>query len=310
MAETGPSRTTLVILVVIILVGAGVGIWGANYLLHPRSISTPLSVQVGDNVTVNYIGEYGNGTQSGRTFDTSLYSVYLNNLSYPKALQYTGRGGVASDYSPLPVHIGAFQGTYVVNGVNYSGVVSGFWQGALGLQVNQTRWVTFPDTLGYGPADPACTQVVPLQFTVPVLTSVATSMFATQYPGVTPGPGVTFTDPTYGWQDLIFTMNSTEITLESLTSIGFVATVSGWTATVTAVNATTITLLDNITPQNYASILGTFPSSRGCAGGNPSTQFIISGVNLANGTFTEDWNSPVVGYSLTFRITIVQIVTS
>ncbi|HLM90981.1 MAG TPA: hypothetical protein VK424_02875 [Thermoplasmata archaeon] len=310
MAETGPSRTTLVILVVIILVGAGVGIWGVNYLLHPRSISTPASVQVGDNVTVNYIGQFGNGTQVGRTFDTSLYSVYVNNISYPKSLQYSGRGGVPSGYSPLPIHVGAFGGTYNVNGQNFSGVVTGFWEGALGLQVNQTRWVTFPDGLGYGPANPACTKTLPLQFTVPVLTSVASSQFSTDYPGVTPGPGVTFTDPTYGWQDLIFTMNSTEITVESLTSIGFVASVSGWTATVSALNATTITLMNNITPQNYGNILGAFSTSRGCGGGNPSTQFVISSVNLGAGTFTEDWNSPVVGYSLTFRITIVQIVTS
>ena len=37
--------------------------------------------------------------------------------------------------------------------------------------------------------------------------------------GVTPGPGVTFPDPNYKWTDLIFSMNSTDITIESLTSI-------------------------------------------------------------------------------------------
>ncbi|MGP8072120.1 MAG: hypothetical protein ACLPZM_03200 [Thermoplasmata archaeon] len=310
MAESGPTLTTLVILVVILLVAAGLGIWGANYLLVPRPVTTPTSVQVGDNLTVNYLGQYANGTQAGRVFDTSLYSIYLNNISYPKSLQYTGRGGAPSDYTPLPVHVGAFNGQYNINGVNYSGVVTGFWEGMLGLQVNQTRWVTFPDSLGYQSADPACFQTLPLKFTVPVLTNVAASQFATQYPGVTPAPGVTFKDPTYGWQDLIFSMNSTSITLESLTSVGYVAAVSGWNATVTAVNSTTISLLNDITPQNYGNILGAFATARGCGGGQPSTQFIISNVNVGAGTFTENWNSPVAGYSLTFRITIVQFVTT
>jgi FKBP-type peptidyl-prolyl cis-trans isomerase 2 len=311
MAETGPSRTVLVILVVVILVAAGAGIWAANYLLHPGPVSGPTTVQVGDNVTVNYIGEYGNGTQNGRVFDTSIYDVYANNVTYPKSLEYTPRGNQTSDYTPLPVHVGPGNVEYDINGTNYTTVVTGFWQGMLGLGVNQTRWVTFPDSLGYGALDPSCTQKVPLSFTVPVLTNVPTSMFSAQYPGVTPSPGLTFTDPTYGWSDLIFSMNSTQIALESLTTLGFVAPLKlGWNATVTALNSTTITLLNDITPSNYGSILGNFPTGRACGGGNPTTPFVISGVDLAGGTFTENWNPPVFGYTLTFRITIVQFVTT
>lgn len=310
MARTGPSRILLVILVAVVIVAAAVSVWAVNDVLTPKPISAPDTVQVGDNVTVNYIGEYGNGTQQGKVFDTSIYSVYANNQTYPKALQYTPHGNTSAEFTPLPVHVGPGNLEYNINGTNYTTVVTGFWQGMLGLGVNQSRWVTFPDSLGYGPIDPACTASVPLSFTVPVLSTVPTSQFSNQYPGVTPGQGVNFPDPTYGWTDTIFTMNSTDITVESLTTIGFVSSLSqGWNATVTAINATTITLLDDITPQNFAGILGHFAVSKACGGGSPASTFIISGVNLGTNTFTENWNAPVFGFTLTFRITVVQFVT-
>jgi FKBP-type peptidyl-prolyl cis-trans isomerase 2 len=311
MADTGPSRILLVLLVVIILAGAGIAAWVVNYELTPQSIAAPTTVQVGDNITVNYIGEYANGTQQGKVFDTSIYSVYANNATYPKSLQYTPHGNRSADFTPLPITITPGNHEYNINGTNYTSVVTGFWQGILGMQVNQTRWVTFPDSLGYGPLDPACTASVPLTFTVPVLRTVPTSQFSTEFPGVTPGQGVTFTDPAYGWTDVVFTMNATDITVEGLTSIGFVAPLTtGWNATVTGVNATTISLRDDITPQNYGGILGTLATARPCGGGSPTSTFTILSVNLANGTFLENWNSPVTGFSLTFRITIVQFVST
>jgi hypothetical protein len=311
MADTGPSRTTLVVLVVILLIAAGVGVWAANYYLKPRAIAAAQTAQVGDNVTVNYIGEYGNGTQMGKVFDTSLYNVSIDNATYPKSLQYTPHGPLPSAFIPLAVHVGPLRGSYVINNVNFTGVVTGFWQGMLGLKVNQTRWVTFPDTLGYGPLNPACTETLPLAFSVPVLQVVPTTQFSTSYPGVTPNPGVTFPDPNYKWSDLIFSMNSTDIVVESLTTAGYVAPLaSGWNATVTAVNATTISLVNDLTQQNYGRILGAFPTGKSCGGGPASTQFTLIGVNPTAGTYTINWNSPVVGYSLTFRITLVQFVTA
>jgi hypothetical protein len=309
MAPTPHPRRTLVILVVIVVAAAGIGLGLEQYYAYPSPATPAATAQVGDNVTVNYIGQYANGSQAGRTFDTSLYAVYLNNVTYPKSLQYTGRGTSPSDYSPLPIHIGG-DIQYTVDGVNYTPVVTGFSQGVVGLQVNQTRWVTFPDSLGYFGLNPACVATVPLTFSVPVLTTVAVGDFSTDYPGVTASPGLTFPDPTYGWTDLVFSMNTTDITVESLTTVGFVATVTGWNATVTQVNATAITLHDDITPANYASILGHFATARACGGGQPSSTFTILSLNLANGTFVENWNSPVAGFSLTFRITLVSIVAS
>lgn len=310
MSTTGPSRIFGVLLVVVVIVVAGLGLWAAHDLLVPKSIAGPATSQVGDNVTVNYIGEFGGGSQFGRVFDTSIYSVYLDNTSYPKSLEFSfTHSASASSYKPLGVHLGAFNGQYKIGNATFSGVVTGFWQGMVGMLVNQTRWVTIPVSLAYGPLDPACEATVPLAVTVPVMTVVPGANFSARYPGVTPATGVTFPDPTYGWTDLVFTVNSTFVTVESLPSVGYVAHLSGWEATVTALNATTISLVNGITPANYGGLLGTFPTGRSCGGGPASTHFLIASVNVANQTYTQNWNSEVVGQSLTFRITLVSIVS-
>ncbi len=308
MATKGPSRILAVVLIVVVIVVAGVGVWVAHDYLVPKSTSAPETAQVGDNVTVNYIGEFASGPQTGRVFDTSIYSVYLDNASYPKSLEFPfTHGGAASDYKPLGVHVGPYSGQYTIGNLTFSSVVTGFWQGLVGLGTNQTRWVTIPVNLAYGPLNPACEATAPISFTTPVLTVVPTANFSTLYPGATPTLGSTFADPTYGWTDLVFTVNATWVTVESLPTVGFVAHLSGWNATVTGVNATSITLRNDITPQNYGGLVGTFSTARSCGGASES-HFLIAGVNVANQTYTQNWNPEVVGQSLAFRVTIVAFV--
>ena len=310
MATTGPSRILVVVLIVVVVAVAGAGLYFAhNYLVPPSNAGPPTS-QAGDNVTVNYIGEFASGPETGRVFDTSIYSVYLDNASYPKSLEFPyTHSGSASSYTPLGVYLGSYNGQYTVGNQTFSGVVPGFWQGMLGMVVNQSRWVTIPVNLAYGPLNPACEASAPLSFSTPVLNIVPAANFSTTYPGASPTLGATFADPVYDWTDLVFAANASWVTVESLPTIGFVSHLSGWNATVTAINSTSITLLNGITVQNYGSLVGSFPSSRSC-GGVPTTHFLIAGVNLANQTYTMNWNSEVVGQSLAFRITLVSIVTS
>jgi FKBP-type peptidyl-prolyl cis-trans isomerase 2 len=309
MATTGPSRILVVVLIAVIIAVAGVGIWVLHGRLVPSPTTPPLTTAVGQNVTVNYIGEFGSGPQFGKVFDTSIYSVYLDNATYPKSLLFPySHPGSASSYVPLGVHLGPGNPDYTVGNVTFRGVVPGFWQGMLNMQVNQTRWVTMPVNLAYGPLNPACEATVPLNFTTPVLTTVTAANFSSHYPGVSASAGTTFADPTYGWTDLVFTVNTTFVTVESLPTVGFVAHLSGWNATVTAVNATAVSLVNDITPQNYQRLVGTFPAQRTCEGA-PASHYLIAGVDLVHGTFTQNWNTEVSGQSLTFRITVVAIFT-
>ena len=81
MVEKQPSRIVLAILIVVVIAAAGVGAALVYEFNKPKSAASILVVREGDNVTVNYIGEFGSGPQTGRVFDTSIYAVGVNNAS-------------------------------------------------------------------------------------------------------------------------------------------------------------------------------------------------------------------------------------
>jgi FKBP-type peptidyl-prolyl cis-trans isomerase 2 len=306
MAEPGPSRILLVLLVVVILIAAGVGILAANYFLHPKAASGYATVQVGDNVTVDYIGMFGSGPEIGRTFDTSVFSAYLNNITYPKSAYFAiGHSGNPANYTPLGVHVGG-SGQFTIGNTTFRPVVTGFWEGMLGMAGNQTRFIVVPPALGYGSINPACTLTLPLSVTVPVLVTVPVSKFSTFFPGVSASSGTIFTDPLYGWSDMVLSVNATSVTVEHLPAMGETTQAGAWNITVTNLTATRISVLNDLTPSNYAHLLGTFPtaSTGACAG---QTHYLVSGVDLAKGTYTVNWNSEVTGQTLIFRVTTIDL---
>lgn len=306
MAEPGPSRLLLVILVVVALIGAGLGIWGANYLMHPKPQSSILTVQEGDNVTVNYIGSFGSGPQIGRTFDTSIFSVYQNNVTYPKSLFFPStHGGNPKNYTPLPTHIGP-SGQYTIGNISFGTTVTGFWQGLIGMTGNQTRYIVIPPDRGYGQLNPACTQTLPLAYPVPVYVTVPASQFSALYPGIIATSGTMFTDPTYGWSDLVLSANASAVVVNHLPTLGETTKFGAWNITVTNLTTTTISVLNLVTPSNYGRILGSFASARTC-GGQSQIHYLISAVNTNAGNYTINWNSEVAGQTLIFRVTIVDI---
>jgi FKBP-type peptidyl-prolyl cis-trans isomerase 2 len=306
MAETGHPRLVLIIVVIIAVVGAIAGAWGVNYYLQPKGASPLLTLQVGDNATVNYIGSFGSGAEIGRVFDTSIFSVYQNNVTYPKSLEFAlSHSGNPANYTPLPTHIGP-TGQYTIGNLTFGTTVTGFWQGLVGMTGNSTRYIVIPPNLGYGPLNPSCTETLPLAFTVPVYVSDSLTQFASAYPGVSGTIGTTFTDPTYGWTDLVLSVNSSAVVVDHLPTMGQVTQTGGWNISVTSISSSQISVLTLLTPSNYGRVLGTFAASKTC-NGNPQTHYLISNVNLANGTYTINWNSEVTGQTLVFRVTVVDI---
>ncbi|HXQ48911.1 MAG TPA: hypothetical protein VN842_03940 [Thermoplasmata archaeon] len=306
MAEPGPSRLLIVILVVLGLVAAGVGVWGANYLLHPRPQTSILTLELGDNATLNYIGTFGSGAQTGRTFDTSLFSVYLNNVTYPKSLYFPSTHPAnPANYTPLPTHIGP-SGSYTIGNLSFGTTVTGFWQGLIGMTGNETRYLAIPPDLAYGPLNPTCTETLPLTYSVPVYTSVPAAQFASLYAGVSASAGTMFTDPTYGWSDMVLSVNATAIVVYHLPTLGETTQFGAWNITVTNLTSTSISVLNLLTPANYGRILGAFSTAKMC-NGQAEGHYLISGVNLNAGTFAINWNNEVAGQTLVFRVTVIDI---
>jgi len=303
MASPKPSRVLFVVLIVVVIAAAGAGAAVLYEVTKPKSPGSLLTVNNGDNVTVNYVGEFGSGPQTGRVFDTSIYSVALNNASYPKSLEYSLRSSVSA-YVPLAVHVGKYAPAsgYTIGNLTFNSVVTGFWQGLVGLPGNQTHTIVVPPGLGYGSLNQSCLRSVPLVSSTPVMTTVALDQFSKLYPNGTAMVGDVFADPTYGWNDSVFAVNATSVTIRALVSMGMKSSPDGLPFAVTAVNATTITLTSQLTPADSGLVLG--HASTGLC---DSTKFIVSAVDYTTVTLTENFNAEVQGETLDFIVTVIDI---
>ena len=302
MAETPPSRIAPVVLIVLVLIVAGVGAGLLYYFTEVKPTPAIRTVQIGDNVTVNYIGQFGSGAQIGHVFDTSILSVATNNLTYPKSLGFAWRGSDAA-YTPLGVSVGPGipSSGYTVDNITFGGVVTGFWQGMLGLPANVTKIVSIPPSLGYGPAVPACFVTLPMTTQVPTVSTVAVANFSTAYPNVTLAIGTEFLAAPYNWTAVILNVNATAVSVENLPYVGEAVSTGGLPYTVSAISSTTITLGSTLTPADAGLVEG-HSTGTVC----DTSTFVVSAVNPSAGTFTANYNSQVAGATLVFTITVVQ----
>ena len=120
----------LLFIVVIALVGAGAyATYGAMSTIQ-ESTEPGLTVLVGDQITVDYIGMFEDGT----VFDTSIMSVAGNNTLYPKSLSFSA----TAPFNPLGFTVGEGQ------------MIAGFDQGVVGMGINQTKVITISPEDAYG----------------------------------------------------------------------------------------------------------------------------------------------------------------
>jgi FKBP-type peptidyl-prolyl cis-trans isomerase len=290
-------------------VGAGIGAGVYYYKDQPNAAPNSNLVQVGDNVTVTYIGILGSGAEQGRVFDTSVYDVATNNATYPKALQFGYRGSAAA-YTQLDVYVGQLPvANYTINNLTFIQVVPGFWQGLVGIPTNVTHTIVVPPNLGY--AAYSCNVVKPLTFQLPVTQTLAGTDFQKLYPGVEATTGTSFTDPTYGWTVDILSANSTSITLQNLAKVGSTSSPNGWPVEVTNVTSTAngsgaITLVNELSPSSAGHLGGSTTASVSC-GGSSASKYIVTAVNESAGTYTEDFNEEVSGQTLIFLVKVIDL---
>jgi len=309
-----PSYVPMVVLIVVVLVGATAG--GAYLYYHnqvPAASPTRL-VHLGDNVTVDYIGIFGSGPEQGKVFDTSEFAVAKDAIGYPKSLEYHARGTSASNYTTLDVHVGGSTPSsgYSLGGHSFIQVVTGFWQGLVGVAPNQTRAVIVPPNLGYGPVNPSCVTTKPLTYTEPILQTYSGIAFSKQYPGIVAATGSTFNDPHLGWPVLILSANASFVTVENLPPLGWSASPAGWPVDVTNVTSTPngtgrITLENQLFPSQSGLLVGKDYLGNGPCTTQSSGTFIVTQVDLLAGTYTENFNAEVQGQTLIFLVTVIDV---
>jgi flagellar basal body-associated protein FliL len=95
------------------------------------------TLEIGDKAQVNYTGTLTDGV----IFDTSHFDV-ANNSDYPKFEDFS----IRPSYSPLKMFV---NGTDSDESDDYGVLIEGFWEGVIGMKVNETKVIRIPPEKAY-----------------------------------------------------------------------------------------------------------------------------------------------------------------
>ncbi len=295
--ESALSTKFWVVVVVLIMVAAGTFVV-VGYI----SPDPPQKAAMGDQVSVDYIG-YVNVTGTPQVFDTSIWSVALDNDTYPKAAWFTMRA--QSAYKPLNFTAGNGQ------------VVVGFDQGVLGMEEDETKTIIITPDQGYGQMDTTKLVSFDLSVDVPLFVQSTQAVFKAKF-GVNAVTGLTVRDPNYKWDVSVLNVDALADTVlyKNMPSPGEKYLVynnpsstfaTGWNIKIDSINTTndngngTITFTHQVEDVDSWDMCGydTFASQ--------TSMFVLIDVDTANGTAVKNFNGPLLGNTMTFEVTMLDI---
>ncbi len=281
------------LLIVIILLAISVA--GIYYLNRPVNEAQDIPVvEEGDTVKVDYVGTF----EDGRVFDTTLYDVAKDNITYPKAVSFEMKA--KGLYAPFSFKVGA------------GGTIKGFDQGVRGLHLNQTVTVVIPPDKGYGNLDMSKVKTIPIVQEVPVKEKMGVDAFGKKF-SHSPEVGLTVKDPFWGWNITVMAVSNDMVTYYNMPELHQTITPygnpevrenRGWYCNVisidsTANNGTGLIKVKNLLTRENINVTG---------GTDEEGQlFTILDVNEDAGTITLNYNQEVVGKTLIFKLTVVDI---
>lgn len=275
----------VILLILVVIVAVALGAYYTYFI--PRGGAAPLQAQPGDQLQVSYVGYF---QDTGRVFDTSILSVAQDNASWPKAAQFAWR----ATWSSL---------TFTVGGNGSSGTIRGFDSGVRGMQIGQTKTIVIPPASGYGAMDLSLVIIHHLFESVPVRITMNATTFSSVY-GETPISGSNVSDPVYHWPAEVSVANGI-VTVTNSPYPGEALRVYGaWPANVVSIDDSAdngtgaIWFQNHLEPSAVDAIGGTAPGAK---------TFYISAVDPTAGTYTVNFNKEVVGRTLVFQVTLLQI---
>ena len=245
-------------------------------------------VTVGQTIKVDYIGKL----TDGRIFDTSNYTIAINDAQYPKTLSFTLRS--VTSYAPLSFTVGSGE------------MISGFDNAVVGMTVGETKTVTLSPEEAYGSMDPSKLVTFNLVETAPLIKTLTASAFTSVY-GIHPVSGMTVTDPHFGWPATVleYSVTADRVTVKNVPTLDaeyriYGNSTVGWDIIVINMDSSTnlITLEHQLTNADSDMIKGL----------DGTKTFFINQVDVANGTAVRNYNGELLGKSLVFIITLVAIV--
>ncbi|MCX8173976.1 MAG: FKBP-type peptidyl-prolyl cis-trans isomerase [Thermoplasmata archaeon] len=279
------------VIAVVLLVAAAAGGYYWYTTQQKSEERKEIFVEPEDKVAVDYIGRFVDLS----VFDTSMYSVAIDNVSYPKSPAFSMRE--PSAYVPLKVKVGtAAEGDYIT-------VIEGFREALIGMKVGDKRTAIIPPEKGYGFKDPALIVEKNLIETIPMKYEWNESKF-TDYYGKSPMDGLVLKDPKWGWNVTVFATYGNKVVFHFTPQVGETVSPFGWEIKVLSVDSTANNGNGEIKIQHLIK-----PSqvNRIHAKDFQFRDFYLIGLNPEKGTFTIDYNEQIKGNTLIFTITLLNI---
>ena len=293
------TSTALIVLIAVLVVSAST----VAVLLYTGSTGEQpenRTVRVGDTVKVDYVGRL----EDGRVFDTSLWEVASNDALYPKSLSFVLRA--ESAYTPLQFTVGSGQ------------LITGFDMGVRGMVEGETKVIEVPYQEGYGPMNESKLVIRPLVDQRPVYVGMNLTEFGTMY-GYLPELGLLVQDPTYGWDVLVMEVDTDadRVLVMNKPLLGETYALygepestppSGWYAEVVSIDSSAdsgngLILIRNLLTEADAGMVEGFDLSQ-------AATFYVDQVDEGAGTFRMNYNEELLGRTLFFTVTLMDIVNA
>ena len=288
----------LLIVGILLLLCSGIGCIEQESTPHDDTIS------VGDTIKVNYVG---------RLEDDSIFDTSFEDIA-----KHAGIYNPQRIYNPLQFKVGAGE------------MIAGFDSGVVGMKVAETKNITVPPEMGYGPIDEKkiqrldIDQQVPLVDTLPKMFAVPRDQFTSQFgkghktgdvvdiPGIeltatvvelgdaivnlslNLEKGDTFNMPESPWMDEVTAVDDVNITIKHIVTPG---------ETVKLGNVPWNTTIINITNKNMTLHHNRVPDT------TINTMFGPIQVRFSDDKLIMDQNLPLAGKTLIFTVTVEEIVS-
>ena len=256
--------------------------------------STPDIAAEGDEVSVDYTGQFTNGV----VFDTSLGSVARND-SIPKSAGFMKK----PTYDDLTFKIGSGQ------------MIKGFENSVIGKQVGQTYTVTVPYELGYGGSSESLIYYLNTTMTIPVVQKYDIVTFKKVFPMVDVKNDTHFIHPVWQWPVDLIDHDTTTITIRNLPDYQQRIKVFPWNTTVVDISTQRNVIklqnhIDEITKTtrvDIQSLSGIDPEWSFTSSTITTNKEQIGFVTASGGIIVLDFNKEVAGKTLVFNITVNSI---
>ncbi len=301
-----PRKILNVLIVVFILVGAAL----IGYVAYSNSTAhkapAAQTIKAGDKVTMDYIGRFADG----RVFDTSLYSVAIDNGTYPKSLTFTARGNTS--YKPFDMTAGNY---------GSGGTIKGFALGVIGLHNGTHAFIDVAPDEGYA-VNPSLVRTLNIVENISAIETMSELEFESRF-GQAPILNHIYSHFFWHWNAVVVDDTAGTVVLKNEPTIGQVVfpfgnpsttAATGWPVIVDNYDPSAfggngqITLRHDLGSEDVYNLKGTDIDGK---------TFILTGLNSTAGTFTiglndttSGYNSELTGRELIFEVFILKVASA